>query len=222
MILYLPSYKSQDKMKIVYVYDALCGWCYGFSPVMNRFHEKYKDSVDFEVISGGMITGARIGPIGKVAAYIKWAYKDVENTTGIKFGDVFLNNTLKNGKAIFTSVPTAIALSIFKTLDHKNSILFAFELQKAIYFNGVEPTNTNYYGTIAERFNVDSKDFMLKMRDSLYLESAEMDFKKTVNLGVKGFPSVFVEIDGKYYNIANGYVTFTVLENNFLEIKNKQ
>ncbi len=45
--------------RIIYVNDALCGWCYGFSPVITAIHEKYKDELDFEVISGGMVTGSQ-------------------------------------------------------------------------------------------------------------------------------------------------------------------
>ncbi|WP_315819016.1 hypothetical protein [Paraflavitalea speifideaquila] len=40
---------------IYYCYDAYCGWCYGFSPVIKRIAEEYKDRVSFEVLSGGMI-----------------------------------------------------------------------------------------------------------------------------------------------------------------------
>ncbi|MFW5762224.1 MAG: DsbA family protein, partial [Cyclobacteriaceae bacterium] len=92
--------------KIIYCYDALCGWCYGFSPVMEKIHQQYQQDFQFEVISGGMITGERIGPVGEVAPYIKQAYKLVENTTGVKFGDDFLR-VLNEGKAIFTSIPPA-------------------------------------------------------------------------------------------------------------------
>lgn len=208
-------------MKIVYLYDALCGWCYGFSPVINKFQEKYKDNLSFEVISGGMITGNRIGPIGEVASYISWAYKDVEKVTGVKFGDEFLNKILKNGKAIFTSIPSSIALSVFKDLDTSNSIQFVSELQKAIYFNGIEPENLKAYGQIAAKFGIDAEAFVIKMKDLTYKKQAEEDFKKTTAFGVTGFPSVFVEIDGIYLKIASGYVNFSVLENNFLETKNK-
>ena len=78
---------ENGKFSIIYVYDALCGWCYGFSPVIKQVFEKYQAQFDFEVISGGMILGERQGPIGEVAAYIKGAYKTVEDTTGVKFGE---------------------------------------------------------------------------------------------------------------------------------------
>ena len=28
-----------EKPKIIYVYDALCGWCFGFSPSMEKIKE---------------------------------------------------------------------------------------------------------------------------------------------------------------------------------------
>ena len=208
-------------MKVVYVYDALCGWCYGFSLVMSQFKEKYKDSLAFEVVSGGMITGNRIGSIGEVASYISWAYKDVEKATNVKFGNDFLNKTLKDGNAVFTSIPTAIALSVFKKIQQENSVEFASALQKAIYYDGMEPENYSAYGKIAAEFGLDSIDFVLQMKDTINVQNAANDFKKSNDLGVSGFPTVFIEVDGVYHKIASGYVPFNVLENSFLTIKNK-
>ena len=209
-------------MKIIYVYDALCGWCYGFSPVITKLEDTYKNRFDFEVISGGMITGSRIGPIGEVAPYISWAYKEVENRTGVKFGNTFLNETLKNGNTIFTSVPPAIALSLFKKLERKNQIRFAAALKKAIYFNGIAPEHLDVYGQIASKFGLDADAFIKKMKVPLYSALAEDDFKTSANLGVSGFPSVFVENEQGYHKIASGYVSFDVLENNLLAILNKE
>lgn len=203
-------------MKIVYVYDVLCGWCYGFSPVICEFHEKYKDRVGFEVISGGMITGDRIGPIGEVASYINRAYKDVEISTGVRFGQGFLDKTLKEGEAIFTSIPPAIALSVFKSSEQRNSVQFAAALQKAIYFDGIEPENEDAYIQIASDFGLEAATFKAKMKDSFYREKAETDFRTSADLGVTGFPTVFTEKNGTYHKIANGYMPFDSLERNFL------
>jgi putative protein-disulfide isomerase len=212
---------AQRKMKIVYVYDALCGWCYGFSPVMKQFQEKYKDSLSFEVISGGMITGDRIGPIGEVASYISWAYKDVEHATGVKFGTDFLEKTLKKGTAIFTSIPPAIALSVFKTLDSLQVVQFASALQKAIYFDGLESENIEAYGYLAAEFGLDSDTFILKMKDPKYRQLIEDDFRTSSLLNVTGFPTVFLEMNGSYHKIGSGYLSFDKLEINYLSIIKK-
>jgi len=86
-----------------------------------------------------MVTGNLVGSIGEVALYIAWAYKDVERSTDVKFGEAFLGHTLKSGKAIFSSVPPSIALTVFKSYKPAESVAFAARLQKAIYFEGIEP-----------------------------------------------------------------------------------
>ena len=44
-----------DKPLLIYCYDAYCGWCYGFSPVISAIADAYKDKLEVEVLSGGMI-----------------------------------------------------------------------------------------------------------------------------------------------------------------------
>ena len=208
-------------MKIIYVYDALCGWCYGFSPVITDIEKKYRDRFDFEVISGGMVTGDRIGSIGEVAPYIKWAYKDVEKATGVNFGNTFLNETLEKGEAIFTSIEPAIALSIFKDFKKEDNIAFAGALQKAIYYDGIEPLNLEAYGKIAQRFGLDSADFVSKMEDTYFKNLAYEDFKNAAAFGVRGFPTLIAEINEQYYQLANGYMPLESLETNLQELLKK-
>ena len=140
---------EDGKFSIIYVYDALCGWCYGFSPIIKQVFEKYQTQFDFEVISGGMILGERQGPIGEVAAYIKGAYKNVEDTTGVKFGENFVNVVLQEGNLYFSSEKPAIALSVFKTIYPKKAILFAHDLQSAIYHDGLDLSIDESYIVLA-------------------------------------------------------------------------
>ncbi len=208
-------------MKLIYVYDALCGWCFGFSPVIEKFVAAYKNEFEVEVISGGMITGERIGPIGEVAGYISWAYKNVEDATGVKFGTDFLDKTLKTGTAIFTSIPASIALSIVKSKIPELSLEFSSALQKAIYFDGIEPINNEEYAKIAEKFGLNQAEFLLNMNDNQYQILAEIDFKNSQELQVSGFPTVFLDFENQYYKIAAGFTSFENLENNYLNLKNK-
>lgn len=201
-----------EKGKIIYVYDALCGWCYGFSPVITQIHEKYKDELDFEVISGGMITGNRIGPIGQVAPYISWAYKEVETKTGVTFGEGFLEGILKDGKAIFSSIRPAVALAVFKTHHPEQTVAFAETLQKAIYYDGIEPENVQAYGPYAEQYGMAGETFIANMQEAEYLKLAEKDFQKSAALEVNGFPSVFFLQGTTAWLIARGYTPFDLLD----------
>ena len=209
------------KDKIIYIYDALCGWCYGFSPVIEKLYETYKSEIDFDVLSGGMIMGDRVGPIGKVAAYISNAYKDVERASGVKFGEAFLGNILGKGTAIFSSEKPSIALSIFKTYHPEKSVLFAGTLQKAIYYDGIEPDNVNAYGKYAAKYGIDPAEFTRKMKEDTYRDMADCEFQQVAQWGIGGFPTVVYHRGDKYYLITRGYTSFEELNSVVKQVKER-
>lgn len=196
---------------IIYVYDALCGWCYGFSPVMQQLKENYKDELEFTVLSGGMIGGERVGPIGEVAGYISEAYKMVEERTGVKFGADFLK-VLEDGKAIFNSVPPSVALTVFKSQQPEQALEFAGRLQRAIYHDGMEPEDIQAYGKLAQEFGLDSLDFTAKMQADEFKQATLQEFQQVAQWGIDGFPSVIMATREKLYLIAKGYVPYEQLD----------
>lgn len=207
------------KDKIFYIYDALCGWCYGFSPVIEQLYNTYKDEIDFEVLSGGMIMGSRVGPVGKIAPYISNAYKDVERAAGVKFGEEFLENILKNGTAVFSSEKPAVAMSVFKTYYPDKTVLFAGTLQKAIYYDGMEPEDVEAYGKYARQYGIDPLEFIAKMEEKNYRDMAECEFQQVAEWGIGGFPTVVYQQGDKFYLIARGYTPYRELEEIVQQVK---
>ncbi len=194
-----------------YLYDALCGWCYGFSPVITEFHDRHPQ-LPVRVISGGMITGERIGPIGEVAGYIKQAYKVVEDRCGVTFGEGFLRGILDEGTAVFTSVPAAVAMAVFREQQPEDQLAFAADLQRAIYFDGIEPLDHAAYAKRATSFGLEEADFLQKMDDPAYRALAEDDFRLSQRFGVTGFPTLIYEDGaGRFYALARGYVSLDQL-----------
>jgi putative protein-disulfide isomerase len=201
-----------ERPRLWYIYDALCGWCYGFSPVMKRLQESYGNTLNFEVISGGMVTGKRVGAIGEVAPYISWAYKTVEERTGVRFGEGFLQGILADGTAIFTSLPPALALTAFKTFQPQNAVLFAHALQTAVYSDGIEPSNHEAYLPYAVAFGIDAEAFRTAMLAPETLRAAETEFQLSTRLGVTGFPTVFVQRGDTLSMIAQGYTDYAEIQ----------
>ncbi len=200
--------------KLIYIYDALCGWCYGFSPVMQQIHEKYADRIEFEVLSGGMIMGLRAGPIGEVAAYIGKAYPDVENGTGIKFGEPFLQNILAPGTAIFSSEMPGIALTVFRKYQPENVLAFAHSLQNALYRDGIELSVLENYRNLVANFGLPGDDFLAEMQREETRYETLLEFQTVANWGVNGYPTLLLKPaeEEQYYMIARGYTPLERLE----------
>ena len=203
-----PPKKEMNKAKIIYVYDAICGWCFGFSPTMAKLKEHYQDKIDFEVVSGGLKLGKGAGPIEVVAPYIKTSYPDVEKACGVKFGDAFVNGTLKKGTMVLNSLPPAVALSIMKEKYPEKSFEFAGLLHKMYYVDGIEPENYEAYGTYAAKLGYDKTEFNKKMKDSTYINKAYKEFEYAQQLGANSFPTILLEKNGKIEILFNGFTTF--------------
>lgn len=208
-----------EKLKLIYVYDALCGWCFGFSSVMSAFANKYQAEIEVQVVSGGMIRGERIGPIGEVAAYIKDAYKTVEESTGVQFGKAFLEDILEEGSAVFTSIPSSVALSVFKTLKPDSSLAYAEDLQKAIYVDGQRPLDLDAYATRAAKYGIDPIAFKEMMQQDTFIEMAEEDFTLAQQMGINGFPTIILHNGEKAVMMARGYLPMERLESNYSQAK---
>jgi putative protein-disulfide isomerase len=139
----------------------------------------------------------------------------VENASGVRFGSDFLDVTLKDGKAIFTSLPSCLAMAAFKTQKPAEAVAFASRLQKAVYWEGKEPQDTAHYGSMAAEFGLDSTAFMAQMQSPATLSLAKADMALSSSMGVTGFPTVVAEVDGKRVVIARGFLDAKTLETNF-------
>lgn len=203
---------NADKATVIYVFDPICGWCYGFSSVITEFFKKNKEEYNFQVVSGGMMTGSRIGTINDVAPFIKTGYRKVENTTGVQFGRAYLKK-MEIGDIVLNSIPPSIALAVFEEKFPDRTIEFAGELQKAIYFDGVEPENIEAYADYAVKLGYPSKsDFLENLKKEKYAGIAQMHFDKAKSLKVNSYPTVLVEKGGQYKIVSSGYIDYDNFE----------
>ncbi|MFM1970084.1 MAG: hypothetical protein RL152_1461 [Bacteroidota bacterium] len=209
------------KPKIIYCYDAYCGWCYGFSPVIKAIWENHKDKFDFETISGGMIPVESTQHIGNIASYIKDAYKTVENMTGVTFGPDYLWHINHPDESDWypNSEMAAIAMSIFRELQPELTISFASDLQYALHFEGRDLTDKEAYRHLLEKYQINEDDFYSKLSSEVYKEKANYDFALVQQLRVNGFPTVFLQLEeSKLYMIARGYSDLESVENRINKI----
>jgi putative protein-disulfide isomerase len=76
-----------------------------------------------------MIVGDRVGTLKDKAAYIETAYKNVEELTGIRFGDVFIHDVLAKGEFVLESTTPARALVAFRQYKPQDEVRFEHRLQ---------------------------------------------------------------------------------------------
>ncbi len=208
-------------MTLIYCYDAYCGWCYGFSEVMKKINSTYKNKLEIEVISGGMILPEHPVHISATAAYIESAYKNVEAVTGVKFGDDYLWHIKNPHQSDWypNSEKPAIALCIFKEYHPDQQVLFAADLQYALHYEGRDLCDDEAYRHLLEKYNIPVEDFNSKLYDEFYKAEAYAEFDLCKKLQVTAFPAVLAqESESKFHLVARGYTNFETMDKRLKEV----
>jgi putative protein-disulfide isomerase len=203
---------SSKKPTLIYVFDPLCGWCYGISPVISKIASTYKDVLSIETVCGGMITDDQIGSIKQKAPFLKKATALVTQHTGAEFSRYFIDTVMLDSSRIMTSVQPSIAIMICKEMKPEYLLSFIEELHKYIYIIGIDMTKEESYLPIAKQFGMPEKEFLLKMKNKKYKESAIKEFRQAEQLGIQSFPALLLQKDGKNTIIANGYKSFQEID----------
>ena len=92
-------------MKILYFWDAYCGWCYGFDKLFTKFYENHTD-IEIEIISGGLFIAQNSKKIGDYP-YFKDTNKEISEMYNIEFGEGY-QKVLEEGEMVLNSLHPAI------------------------------------------------------------------------------------------------------------------
>lgn len=202
-------------MNLIYCYDAWCGWCYGFSPVMKEIEKEFKGQFHIEVLSGGMILPEEPRSISIMAPYIQKAYKTVEEYSGIQFGEDFLWHIFNHEKSDWfpDSEKAAIALSIIKEYKPEEAVSFASDLQYALNFEGRDLTDDEAYRHLLPKYGIDAETFYTDLHSEKFKEKAHYDFALVQQLKVDSFPQLLLQTaPDKFYLVAKGYTDYETVK----------
>jgi putative protein-disulfide isomerase len=206
---------NQQKPILIYCYDAYCGWCYGFSPVIKKIADEYADKLQFEILSGGMILPEQPMHIGMIAEYVSKAYHRVEEMTGIQFGNDFLwhINHPDMSDWFLNSEKPAIAMCIFKQELPERIFECATDLQYALNYEGRDLTDDEAYRHLLEKYQLNATDFYQKLHSDEFKKEAYDEFAIIKQWEISGFPAVLLQTaDGKLRWIASGFMPYEELQ----------
>ena len=210
-----------EKARLLYFFDPLCGWCYGFSATMKKVEEFYSDDFQIEVYSGGMIRGERVGMLSAIADYIKESLGRVEEMSGVRFGEAFKQKLNGDGDLFLSSDPPSKALAVIKKHFPEKALKYAEALQALVYEQGKNSDDREALADLAHSFGMEKSAFIQEWESEDSLKWAEEDYYMSHSFGVQGYPALIAEAGGQYYLIAKGFRDYSSLQPILEELKNK-
>lgn len=186
----------------------MCSWCYGFHKEMTTIVEAMPD-LEVQVVLGGLAAGSTkvLDDAGKQFRLTHWAR--VEQLSGAQFNREAL---LARKNFVYDTEPVCRAVVTARLIEPSANLLKVFgAFQRAFYVDGADTTDGELLARIgasalqAAGFEVDAKAFLAVWSSDEAIQATHADFALTRELRVSGFPSLFVELDGKIGQISSGY-----------------
>lgn len=193
------------RKKLVYVYDALCPWCYAFTPVVEALSRHYEDRLDLDVLSGGMVRHDQVREIGgeQEAARLRESYRSIESLTGARFGEAFFQGVARQMRRL-DSEPPAIGLAAFRMVAPERSELeFVGAVLRENFWEGGDPNSDAFYLRIAQKLGLDGEALLHAMRSAEARDGALYDFALARQLGADAFPRLYLQTAEDYLHLVS-------------------
>ncbi|MCW8379631.1 DsbA family protein [Streptomyces justiciae] len=191
-------------MKLVYVFDAYCGWSHGFSGTLREVVSRHPE-LPVEVVSGGLFTGSRRVPIREFG-YVQGANAKIAELTGAEFGPAY-DRLIADGSFVMDSEAAARGVAALRQAAPDRAAELAIALQQAFYVDGLSLSDPATYRTVAEAAGLDAAAVVAAFDAPAADDAAEADFRRSAELGVTGFPTL-LGFDGDLVTVlAHGHAT---------------
>ncbi|MBO0359321.1 DsbA family protein [Hymenobacter sp. BT186] len=204
-----PTPSATDRPELLYIFDPLCGWCYGMSPVIRRVQQEFAGQLDVSVLCGGMVTGEQVGAIGEDWHHISNALQQVAQTTGVQFGAAF-RALGEEGSYVQDSEPPSWAINAFRQLNQAQVASFAHAVQHAYFHDGADLNEPKTYVPLATAHGVDAAEFLRRLTLPETATATRQEFAAVARIGIQGFPTSVLRIGSQGYVLARGYQPYEV------------
>lgn len=119
---------------VTYLFDPLCGWCYGATPMLDRL---LASGSPIELLPTGLFSGAGARPMDEGFAAHAWANDQrIERLTGQKFTQAYRNNVLNIRGTLLDSHAATLGISAAGLEDPNRRLAALKAIQRARYVDG--------------------------------------------------------------------------------------
>ena len=196
-------------MKLVHVFDAYCGWSYGFATTLLQVTARRPD-LHVDVVSGGLFTGTRRVPI-RALGPIEATNRKIVELTGAEFGPGY-RSLVANGSFVMDSEAAARGMAALRQVAPHRAVALSVALLRAFFVDGHSLSTPYTYDRIATTAGLDAGAVQAALQAPETADAAIDDFRLAAALGVDGYPTLLAVTDDRVTTLARGYATVEQIE----------
>ncbi|MNK66923.1 DSBA-like thioredoxin domain protein [compost metagenome] len=181
-------------MILHYIYDPLCGWCYGAKPLV----QAAQAVLPVIAHGGGMMTGAnrqKVSP--QLRNYVMPHDRRIAEYSGQPFGEAYFEGLLRDHTAVFDSAPPIAAVLAAEQMTGRGLELLG-RLQSAHYVEGGRIADESVLFELAHGMGLDREAFEKAFRAADTEGHIRNSRALLAKVGGQGFPTLALEHNDQF------------------------
>ena len=184
-----------------YLYDPLCGWCYGAEPLAKAAEGVI--GLDLKLHAGALWPEPTQLP-EHMRRYIQQADARIAQMSGQPFGDAYLNHLLLDPALVLESRPVVAAVLAAQQLDPTKALPMLRGIQHAHYEQGRHVVQEATLVDIAKSVGLDAAAFLSALH-SVPVDRHIAEAREFMNnIGAQGFPTFVLQIGDDWFGVPHG------------------
>lgn len=178
--------------KLIYVYDPLCGWCFGFIGALEYVRDALPD-LPIDLRLGGLVVGERVSPYANLMDFVRANAPAMQAKTGARIGEAFFEKMLPSQTLMSSQPPNAAILAVREAAPDR-TVDFTHAVQKAYFHDAADLNDAHLYPRLAEELGLEGIAFDIPGPNDTPAHLAQ-EYDATRSLNFQGFPSLFLQTD---------------------------
>ena len=199
---------------VTYLFDPLCGWCYGASGLLEQLVVRSDFAID--VMATGLFAGEGARAMDDNFAAYAWTNDQrISRLSGQPFSETYRHNVLGDRKRLFDSGPSTLALTAVALAAPDRQFVALRAIQNARYVEGRDTTDILVLAAVLRALNMPevadrlaNPDNVLKAAFRTRLEAARAQMRR---FGANSVPALIVGA-GDNRRIVGGSALFGSME----------
>ncbi|MEQ5326349.1 DsbA family protein [Proteus sp. fly-1008] len=183
-----------------YVYDPLCGWCYGIAPLIEVVSNIFPDAIKLH--GGGLFTPTRAVTGGQSwKEHVTPIDERISQLSGQVFSHAY-RDTLGNTEMVLNSLLPISAILVAQIMG-KRDVYLLKALQEAYYLDGLNISDKNTLLFIVKKLDFDVEQFaslLSEINEAQTQQHLSQTQQLMSQVNGRGFPTLFIE-DAQGYHL---------------------
>lgn len=183
-----------------YIYDPLCGWCYGAAPLLEAARQL--PDIVIELHAGGLWLGSRRQAMGTALRdYVRPHDERIRALTGQPFGDRYFHELLLDQSLQLDSEPPIRAI-LAVVASGGDGLQMLTRIQQSHYRDGTWIGNPHTLAALAAEQGIERQNFEQGYQAVALTSHLATSQQWLQRLGAQGYPTLALEQAGRLMPLA--------------------